>query len=124
MTTDFIAKQTAKNLAEFACMFEVEPYVVYRGWFYTPLLYGSNERPAYRKSWGWDSKGYIVTAWDNGKVFKNQADRNRACVLDASKHARYDRSRGKVLRIANNSSTTASRVHFRDILMGESNDKD
>ena len=80
MTTDFIAKQTAKNLAEFACMFEVEPYVVYRGWFYTPLLYGSNERPAYRKSWGWDSKGYIVTAWDNGKVFKNQADRNRAFV--------------------------------------------
>jgi len=115
-TTDFIAKQTAKDLAAFACMFEVEPYVVYRGWFYEPLFYGASELPAYRKSKSLEDIGYITTAWDNGRMFQNRADRNRACVLDASKHASRDRSRGKVLRIANNPSTTASRAYFRDIL--------
>ena len=115
---DSIAAHTAKNLADFACLIEVEDYAVYRKWFYGTFFYGPHETPCYRKSKSLSDKGYIVTAWDNGEMFKTPAERNRACVLDASRHARYDRSRGEVLRIANDPLYWASKACFRDILMG------
>ena len=121
---DSIAAHTAKNLADFACMVEIEEYAVYQGWFYDTFFYGPHETPCYRKSKSLSDKGHIITAWDNGKVFKNPAERNRACVLDASQHAHHDRSRGEVLHAANVPSQGPPRAHFRDILKGESYDSD
>jgi len=117
--TDYMAGCTSKDLADFACKFEVEPFAVYRGWYFQPMFYGAGQRSAYRKSRGLEDKGHITTAWDNGTKFKNQADRNRACVLDAAQHASQDKSRGEVLRAANDPTHGASRVHFRALLMGE-----
>lgn len=106
-----------ENLLDMARRFKREPYVIYRGTIYEPLVLGPAETPAYRRSTDLANRGEIVTAWPDGKAFDSQVERDEACLEDASTLAPDDPARLEAVRFVRRATekarTRAARHHSR-----------
>ena len=74
--------------------FEQKGYVACRGILDELLPAGDTDTPAYRRSSGLPDPGLVITTWPDGKVFDSPAERDTACLRDATRVAFGDLAQG------------------------------